>query len=653
MSNQKQTVFLTGITGFIAQNIAKQLLDSKKFKVIGTARSEEKAKHVTEYFKNDDLTIVSVKELGDPTAFDEHFIKFGKDIDFIIHTASPFAAVAANDDIDEFFIKPAVNGATGIFKAAVKYAPNLKHFVITASFASMIDVTKDKDTTHVFNENSWNPVSHDVALSNDVMGYFYSKTLAEKAVWDLQKELDAKFNITAINPGLVLGPQVIDNAASASSLNFSCEFINNLLKTKPGEEVATDFDGLAVDVRDVARAHIEPLLNSEKFKDQRLILNTARFGNQLFLDILNSIPEVKGKIAVGHPGTEDNLESTRAVIDNKKTNELLGYNLISLKQSVEDTVNQIIKVKETKKKVDQLVKNLANTSDLSVVSIKNFADSKAFKATFDKYGLEINYINYAAAPYSWGVTDCEQGFIQPGINGSKNIFTSAFKQAPNLKHFFITSSFAAMLDASLLNNPSHVFNEESWNPITHEEALKSNRLAYRYSKTIAEKTVWNLKKELQPAFGVTSVIPNLILGPQCFDTTVSKNLNTSCEYVNKFIKSNPGDEVPVAPSGGVIDVRDLAKAHIEAIKDSEKFDGKRLFLTNEGYGNQTFVDILNEIEELKGKITIGTPHRDDDIDKRQAIVDNKKTRELLGFEFIPLNKTIKDLAMQVIKVESK
>ncbi|XBW36722.1 hypothetical protein QEN19_002298 [Hanseniaspora menglaensis] len=343
MSNEKQTVFLTGITGFIAQHIAKQLLDSKKFKVIGTARSEEKAKHVTDYFKSDDLTIVSVKELGDPTAFDEHFIKFGNEIDYIIHAASPFAAVA--DDIEKFFIEPAVNGATGIFKAAVKYAPNLKHFVITASLASMIDVTKDKDITHVFNENSWNPVSRDVALSNGVMGYFYSKTLAEKAVWDLQKELDIKFNVTAINPGLVLGPQVINSAAGASSLNHSCEFINKLLKTEPGEKVATNFDGLAVDVRDVARAHIEPLLNSEKFKDQRLILSVARFGNQLFLDILNGIPELKGKIAVGHPGTEDNLEATRAVIDNTKTNELLGYNLIPLKQSVEDTAKQIVKAK--------------------------------------------------------------------------------------------------------------------------------------------------------------------------------------------------------------------------------------------------------------------------------------------------------------------
>ncbi|XBW35292.1 hypothetical protein QEN19_000860 [Hanseniaspora menglaensis] len=333
---------------------------------------------------------------------------------------------------------------------------------------------------------------------------------------------------------------------------------------------------------------------------------------------------------------------------------ITGYLAQHIAQQLLDSKKyKIIGSYRNKKKVDQLVNDLGNNPDLSVVLIENIADPEAFEATFNKYGSQINYIIYAAAPYNWGITDCEQGFIQPGINGSKNIFTCAFKQAPNLKHFVITSSFAAMLDAAFVNDPNHVFNEESWNPITYEEALKINRAAYRYSKTIAEKTIWNLRKEFHPDFNVTSVAPNLILGPQCFDTTVANKLNTSCQYVNKFMKSSPGDDVPASPTGGVIDVRDLARAHIEAIKDSEKFDGKRLLLTNEGYGNQTFVDILNEIEDLKGKITIGTPHRDDDIDKRQAIVDNKKTRELLGFEFIPLNKTIKDLATQVIKVESK
>ncbi|XBW35294.1 hypothetical protein QEN19_000862 [Hanseniaspora menglaensis] len=346
MTQVKQTVFLTGITGFISQHIAKQLLDSQKFKIIGTAKNKEKAKAITDFFQSDDLAVVLVNALDDPAAFDEYFTKFGKNIDFIIHAGSPFGT-DNNDinDIENIFIKPAVNGATGIFKAAVKYAPNLKHFVITSSFASIIDVSKNRDSAHVFNEESWNPITRELALSNGVMGYFYSKTLAEKAVWHLQKTLEVKFNITVINSGLVLGPQVIYNSKNNSLLNFSCNFIDTLLKTKPGEEVATDFDGLAVDVRDVARAHIEPLLNSDKFKNQRLILNTARFGNQLFLDILNNITEVRGKIAVGHPGTEDNLEATRAVIDNTKTHELLGYDLISLQQSVEDTVNQIIKIK--------------------------------------------------------------------------------------------------------------------------------------------------------------------------------------------------------------------------------------------------------------------------------------------------------------------
>lgn len=334
---------------------------------------------------------------------------------------------------------------------------------------------------------------------------------------------------------------------------------------------------------------------------------------------------------------------------------ITGYAAQHIAQQLLDSKRfKVLGSYRNKSKAKELVKNFNNNEDLSLVLIEDIGQKNAFDKTFAKYNNEIDYIIHAAAPYDWNVEDPQSGFITPGVNGSKGIFNAAFEQLPNLKHFIITSSFAAMLDSSAMNDTTHVFDEESWNPITLKEGLSSNRLAYRYSKTRAEKIMWNLVKELSSKFAVTAVVPNLILGPQCFESNVTPKLNTSCEYVNKYIKSKPGDKVAETPAaGGVIDVRDLARAHVDTLLYSKKFDGQRLFLTNEPYGDQIFVDILNGIPQLKGKITEGIPHRDDDISKKKAKLVNDKTRKLLDFKFISLEKSIRDMALQILEVQNK
>lgn len=341
MSTEKQTVFLSGITGFIAQHIAKQLLDAGKFKVIGSVRSEEKATELTKNFNNNpDLSLVYVKDISDEHAFDESFEKYGPSLDYVIHTASPFTFEIS--DIEKDLITPAKNGSSGIFKACAKYASNLKHFVVTSSFAAIVNPATAGNPSTVFDESSWNPSTLEEALENEFNGYRYSKKIAESTIWSLAKELDAKFNITAVNPVFVFGPQCFDSSATGK-LNTSCEFVRKFVNSKPGDEVPATTNGAAIDVRDVAKAHIEPLLNSEKFNGQRLLLSDVRFGNQTLVDILNEMPELKGKIAEGTPHRDDDVASKKAKIVNTKTRELLGFEFISIEQSVQDTAEQVLR----------------------------------------------------------------------------------------------------------------------------------------------------------------------------------------------------------------------------------------------------------------------------------------------------------------------
>ncbi|OBA26371.1 NAD(P)-binding protein [Hanseniaspora valbyensis NRRL Y-1626] len=342
MTTEKQTVFLSGASGFIAQHTIKQLLDAGKFKVIGSVRSEDKANSLAKNFNNNpDLSFVYVKDIAEETAFDEAFKEHGSKLDFVIHSASPFTFDIT--DINKDLIIPAKVGSAGIFKASVNYAPNLKHFVVTSSYAAINDLLRETDNTYHLNENTWNPMPFDEALANPIFGYCYSKKVAEQTVWKLTEELNAKFNVTAVNPVFVFGPQCFDSSVT-KVLNTSCEIVNKFVHSTPETEVDESIKGSYIDVRDIARAHIEPLLDSDKFNGKRLLMDGGRFGNQAIVDVLNTIPQLKGKIAVGTPHKDDDIENQMAVIDNSATKKLLNFEFMNLEQTVKDTALQILKV---------------------------------------------------------------------------------------------------------------------------------------------------------------------------------------------------------------------------------------------------------------------------------------------------------------------
>src|SRR6202035_4566138 len=80
--------------------------------------------------------------------------------------------------------------------------------------------------------------------------YVRSKTLAERAAWDLVQEAGATQRLATINPGAIIGP------ALNQDLSYSLQAINRLLTGMP----ATPRIGFTfVDVRDVADLHIRAL----------------------------------------------------------------------------------------------------------------------------------------------------------------------------------------------------------------------------------------------------------------------------------------------------------------------------------------------------------------------------------------------------------
>ena len=170
--------------------------------------------------------------------------------DYVLHVASPIA-VAEPKDPDELIV-PAREGAKRALTAAIR--AGAKRVVLTSSVAATSPLEASSDC--VSDETRWTDLA-DPRLS----AYSKSKTLAERAAWDLIAEKGGATTLAAVNPALVLGPVL------GKDFSGSIQAVERLMAGRlPG---LPRLGWNVVDVRDVADLHIramtEPAAAGERF----------------------------------------------------------------------------------------------------------------------------------------------------------------------------------------------------------------------------------------------------------------------------------------------------------------------------------------------------------------------------------------------------
>jgi len=247
---KKDIILITGITGFLGSHIAKLFLENDYF-VRGTVRDLSNSKKLTPLKQlknfNTNLQLFEADLLLPNSWFDAV-----KGCSYVIHVASPFPSI--NPKHENEIIEPAVSGTLSVLKACKFH--NVKHVVLTSSVAAVQSIGKyaKKDYT----EDDW------TYLKNSTP-YYKSKTMAEKAAWDYYESLpkENRFRLTTILPGLIFGPSLVTTDFTSG------EIIRQLLT---GEVFAIPKINYGiVDVRDVALAHMNAILLSEKTDGQRFI----------------------------------------------------------------------------------------------------------------------------------------------------------------------------------------------------------------------------------------------------------------------------------------------------------------------------------------------------------------------------------------------
>jgi dihydroflavonol-4-reductase len=170
--------------------------------------------------------------------------------DYVLHVASPLG-VADPKDANELIV-PAREGAKRAVGAAIK--AGVKRVVLTSSVAATSKGSAGGDWTS--DESVWTDVK-----AGKVGAYAQSKTLAERAAWDLVSASGGKTTLATVNPALVLGP------VTSGDFSESIQVVERLLSGRVPGLPRLGFN--IVDVRDVADLHIramtDPKAAGERF----------------------------------------------------------------------------------------------------------------------------------------------------------------------------------------------------------------------------------------------------------------------------------------------------------------------------------------------------------------------------------------------------
>ncbi|KAI1730598.1 3-beta hydroxysteroid dehydrogenase/isomerase family domain-containing protein [Ditylenchus destructor] len=175
-----------------------------------------------------------------------------------------------------------------------------------------------------------------------------------------------------------------------------------------------------------------------------------------------------------------------------------------------------------------------------------------------------HYVLHVASPFP---IVADESVIKTAIEGTLNVLR-ACAASTTVKKVILTSSCAAINEGH--EDENRVFTENDWSVVDNKKVLP-----YARSKTEAERAAWEFVSNLKEGnkFVLTCLNPTFIVGPILIDTQ-----GTSITVIRRFMNN----EMPATPplNLALVDVRDVANAHILAMRNAES-DGQRILITSQ------------------------------------------------------------------------
>ena len=161
---------------------------------------------------------------------------------------------------------------------------------------------------------------------------------------------------------------------------------------------------------------------------------------------------------------------------------------------------------------------------------------------------------HTASPFILKFNNAQTDLIEPALAGTKNVLASV-NATSSVQRVILTSSVAAIYGDTIdcVNTPSGKVNEDDWNTTS-----SATHQPYSYSKTLAEREAWKMA-EGQDKWTLVVINPALVIGP----SVSGKSTSASHDIVRQLGDGSMKAGVPPL-SMGMVDVRDVADAHIRA-----------------------------------------------------------------------------------------
>jgi nucleoside-diphosphate-sugar epimerase len=319
---------------------------------------------------------------------------------------------------------------------------------------------------------------------------------------------------------------------------------------------------------------------------------------------------------------------------------LVGSHLIFELLSREEKVKVLVRSNSSKNQILQTFRYYSNNAQ-QLFDRLEWAEGNIVDYASVFNALEgITHVYHCAAMVSFSPKDKDL-LLRNNIEGTANVVNACLKKK-GIKLCFV-SSIAALGHSE---DSEEVTEAHSWKP-----AIK--RSLYSVSKFKSEMEVW---RGIEEGLDAVIVNPSVILGPGNWS-------NSSSAFFPLIYK---GLKFYTSGSTGFVDVRDVVKIMVQLMNSSVRNDRFLLSAKNTSFkelfyliskalnvpppkykASPLLLNIASKLDGLKSLITSSQRKISDDTVSAAVsknAYSNKKVRELLEFEFMPVEKTVMDCA---------
>jgi len=253
------------------------------------------------------------------------------------------------------------------------------------------------------------------------------------------------------------------------------------------------------------------------------------------------------------------------------------------------------------------------------------------------------FVLHVASPFIMGEPDDPNDLIRPAVEGTERVLS--FAKDAGVRRVVLTSSTVAITSDMV----SGVGGPEDW-------ADPDKVGSYAKSKILAERAAWALVGEQQGEEPMELVVinPGGIMGP----TLTGETTGTSTGMISDMIRG----KMPMVPdiSIGMVDVRDVAQVHVNALDVTEAAGRRFVLASAEAIPMMRVAQTLKDAgykkvstrrapsfllklmapfsKDLKGMVTfLG----------RKVGNDNSETKRVLGWVPTPMETSLIDMAASI------